>query len=779
MLGTRRLMPGAAAGLVLALLAPGCSPQNQRPEEPRVASPESGEAEQPQPGSAEQAQPEKPQPAGQAAKRGEYKQDSRLVVQDVLLGKPRAGIDGKTVVASPDGRRVAYALHRGDACSMVVGDEVGRSCDGFGAGPPVFSPDGKRVAYAAKQSDRCFVVVDGKHGEAYEGIGAVVFSPDSRRVAYVAARFGRQLVVVDGEEGGEYDGIGEGCPVFSPDSSRVAYVAADGWKQFVVTDGDEGKKYEGIRNGTLLFSPDGKHVAYAIKRGAKNCVVVDGEERKEYKAVHSLVFSPDSKRVAYAAHRDDRWFVVVGSEEGQRCDAIGKGSLVFSPDGSRIAFSKKRGDKCFIVVGDEEGKGYDAFRSPAVFSPDGTRVAYVPIDGGRDVVVLDGEEVERYDGILSPVFSPDGKHLAYKATRRGKWVVVVDAIETWEYDGFLNGAKLVFDRPNFLHTVALREVQGVEFLRVEVEIVDVIDRSQVVSREDATSEITLDLGGGVTMELVLIPAGEFVMGSSEEEIDSLIEGAQNSLDIRGTGTYEVEIVGAQPVPNSPSKVKFGSRERLLQLIEMFRAQGPQHEVKISTAFYLGKYEVTQEQWGAVMDGNPSRFRGSRAPVENVGWEDCQTFLRKLNQKFVDSGCKFSLPSEAQWEYACRAGSTTKWCYGDDERRLEMYAWFADNSGSCTHPVGQKEPNVWGLYDMHGNVSEWCADLYGKDYYRRASSVDPTGPRYARKVMPDRVLRGGSYLRGRYAVGSAYRHNAWEELGGFDDIGFRVAMVLAP
>jgi formylglycine-generating enzyme required for sulfatase activity len=167
-------------------------------------------------------------------------------------------------------------------------------------------------------------------------------------------------------------------------------------------------------------------------------------------------------------------------------------------------------------------------------------------------------------------------------------------------------------------------------------------------------ELTIDLGGDVSLEMVLIPAGEFLMGS----------------------------------PDSDEEAGIGEH--------------PQHLVRITKPFYLGKYLVTQEQWEAVMGSNPSYFKSPKNPVEQVSWDNCQQFLEKLNAKLGARGGKFALPSEAQWEYACRAGSTTHYCSGDDTSGLGDYAWHEKNSRSTTH-VGEKKPNAWGLYDMHGNA----------------------------------------------------------------------------
>ena len=121
-----------------------------------------------------------------------------------------------------------------------------------------------------------------------------------------------------------------------------------------------------------------------------------------------------------------------------------------------------------------------------------------------------------------------------------------------------------------------------------------------------------------------------------------------------------------------------------------------HLVRITKAFYLGKYEVTQEEWEAVMRYNPSHFKGSKNPVEMVSWDDCRAFLERLGQKCGVAEGGYRLPTEAQWEYACRAGSWGKYCFGDSEVELDDYAWYEKNSEKKTHPVGQKKPNAWGM-----------------------------------------------------------------------------------
>ena len=151
-----------------------------------------------------------------------------------------------------------------------------------------------------------------------------------------------------------------------------------------------------------------------------------------------------------------------------------------------------------------------------------------------------------------------------------------------------------------------------------------------------------------------------------------------------------------------------------------RKDETQHQVTLTKGFYLGAYTVTQEQWQAVMGNNPSYFQDEeKLPVDNVSWDDCQVFLEKLRKK---EGRLYRLPNEAEWEFACRAGSKAAYCYGDDLNVLDQYAWHAWNSGDTTHPVGQKKPNAWGLFDMHGNLWQWCADFY--EDYPQHDIIDP-------------------------------------------------------
>ena len=204
-----------------------------------------------------------------------------------------------------------------------------------------------------------------------------------------------------------------------------------------------------------------------------------------------------------------------------------------------------------------------------------------------------------------------------------------------------------------------------------------------------------------------------------------------------------------------------------------------HQVTISQDYYLGAMEVTQGQYEKVMGTNHSYFQGRRVkressnhPVENVSWADAVECCKRLSElpEEKTEGRVYRLPTDGEWEYACRAGSTTAYSFGASAKSLGDYAWFFENSGDATHPVGEKKPNAWSLYDMHGNVWKWCSDWYG--VYPKNAVTDPVGP----QVGSPRVLRGGGWENNfagcRSAVWCKYLPASRIHLNGY---GFRIAL----
>jgi len=218
----------------------------------------------------------------------------------------------------------------------------------------------------------------------------------------------------------------------------------------------------------------------------------------------------------------------------------------------------------------------------------------------------------------------------------------------------------------------------------------------------------------------------------------------------------------------PEMVMIPAGNFLMGTQDKGKDETPQHPVSIK-GFALGRFEVTQLHWSLVMSANPSQFKSPNNPVENVSWDDIQEFLRRLNSK---TGRIYRLPSEAEWEYAARAGSQTIYHFGDKADELNRYAWFQGNSGSVTHPVGEKLPNAFGLYDMHGNVWEWTDDCWNRDY----SGAPTDGSAWIRGACGRRVLRGGSHFIGPDSARSAYRSSNDTSARSFS-YGFRLARTL--
>jgi formylglycine-generating enzyme required for sulfatase activity len=290
----------------------------------------------------------------------------------------------------------------------------------------------------------------------------------------------------------------------------------------------------------------------------------------------------------------------------------------------------------------------------------------------------------------------------------------------------------------------LAEKQMPEFLG-KTNVVELVSLDR--GRKEMPEFITTKVG---QIKLKRIPAGEFLMGSPDDDKDAEAE------------------------------------------------EKPQHRVRITRPFYLGIYEVTQAQYETVMGENPSWFSATgkgkekvagqstdQHPVEGVSWLDAVRFCNKLSERegmnpFYQikgedvsvpqwKGSGYRLPTEAEWEYACRAGSKTRFSFGDEQAGLGEHGWFEGNAGFRTHPVGQLVPNGFGLYDMHGNAWEWCWDGYGENSYAKSPADDPTGPLGA----AHRVIRGGSWSNYPRYCRSAYR--SWLT-PGYRFSGLRLALV---
>jgi formylglycine-generating enzyme required for sulfatase activity len=242
---------------------------------------------------------------------------------------------------------------------------------------------------------------------------------------------------------------------------------------------------------------------------------------------------------------------------------------------------------------------------------------------------------------------------------------------------------------------------------------EAVESERLVALPKTGTVKSITLPGGVTMEMIYCAPGEFMMGSDNGDAD----------------------------------------------------EKPRHKVKLTKGFWLGKFQVTQKQWRNVMGNNPASAKGDDLPVEMVSWNDCHDFIDKVNAQL---NCEARLPTEAEWEYACRAGS------GGDfggTGKVDDMGWYNNTVfgfGLKLHPVGQKNPNAWGFFDMHGNVWEWCNDCYDGDYYKKCPVEDPMGP----PSLGDRVVRGGSWINSEWGCRSSNRFR-YDTGSRFDCCGFRL------
>ena len=282
---------------------------------------------------------------------------------------------------------------------------------------------------------------------------------------------------------------------------------------------------------------------------------------------------------------------------------------------------------------------------------------------------------------------------------------------------------------------------------------------------------------------------EVEIPDEEIELETAIQRINNHV-IERVGNFTTSVVGDSPIPPlSQLETALGNRTSFIEklpnrvTLEMVNlpageflmgspdsnSEKPQHQVQVNS-FAIGKYPVTQAQYKAVMGTNPSHFENNpQNPVEMVSWRDARAFCKKLSQI---TGKIYRLPTEAEWEYACRAGTTTRFYFGDDANQLGDYVWYSGNSQQTTHPVGQKKPNAWGLHDMSGNVWEWCQDDWHNNYIGATEDGSAWLIDNDNRSQSPKCLRGGSWFDYPSSCRSADRNRGYPDYIN-DSFSFRV------
>jgi WD40 repeat protein len=511
--------------------------------------------------------------------------------------------------------------------------------------------------------------------------------------------------------------------ISGPDGKRIVSGSDDNTlKIWDAQTGQEILTLKGHSNSvnSVGFSPDGKRIVSG-SRDSTLCVwdAEIGQEMLTLEGhldwVNSVSFSPDGKRIVSGSR--DSTLKVWDAETGQEMLTLkghsrGVESVNFSPDGKRIVSGSR--DSTLKVWDAETGQemrtleGHSGWVNSVSFNPDGKRV--VSGSGDGTVNVWDTETaqlaftLEGHSGWVNSVnFSPDGKRIV---SGSGDGTVKVWDAETGQemltLEGHLDWVNSVSFSPD-----GKRIVSGSEDKTVKVWNVPSLEAATAVREMRVADKPDLIIN---SIGMKLIPAGEFQMGSPDSDSDA------------------------------------ADREK------------PQHLVKITNPFYLGVYEVTQGQYEKVMGARPWQGKeyvkeGPDYPAVYVSHDDAVEFCRRLSKQ---EGVEYRLPTQAEWEYACRAGTTTTYSFGDGEAKLGQHAWYDKNAWDIgekyAHRVGQKLPNRWGLYDMHGNVYEWCQDWH-ESYGSEKVVSDPLGD--AQGIA--RELRGGSFRYRSSVVRSADRY----------------------
>ncbi len=579
-------------------------------------------------------------------------------------------------------------------------------------------------------------------------------------------------------------------PSWSPDGQYIAFSSnrdsrdsrdSDHEIYVMGSDGSDPRRLtdNSASDQSPSWSPDGQHIAFSSSHDGNYEIYVMGSDGSDPRRLtdnsasdQSPSWSPDGQYIAFSSSRDGNYEIYVmgsdGSDPRRLTDnSASDQSPSWSPDGQHIAFSSNRDGSNYnyeiYVMAADDSDGSSLRRltnhrriheSPS-WSPDGQHIAFSSNrDGKYEIYVMaaddsDGSSLRRLTdnsaSDLSPSWSPDGQHIAFSSNRDGKvgiHVMKVDGSETPEP---------VTPEPETPEPET-PEPETPEPVTPEP-VTPEPETPEPVTPEPVTPEPVTPEPETPEPETPEPVTPEPVTPEPETPEPETPEPVTPTDPVAGGSTGEVAMfslpgdASMEFVWIEPGVFQMGSNTGR-------KDESPVHEVEISRGFWLGKYEITQGQWKAVMNDEPWSGRkrvisDSSHPAVIISWDEVQEFIGRLNAAVGEE--LYRLPTEAEWEYACRAGTQTRWSFGDDESQLKNYAWYFNNSEGAK-AVGSRLPNPWGLYDMHGNIWEWVQDWYDEEYYNSSLRNDPQGPTSGL----GRVIRGGHFghIDG---VQSAYRH----------------------